>query len=53
MTNNVEVDNRGCIIIVDDRQWDGHPEADRQGAELRLGKCGHDDDDDDDHGHRD
>jgi len=54
MTNNVEVDNRGCIIIVD-RIGNGMDILKLTGKarNFGLGKCGHDDDDDDDHGHRD
>src|SRR5713101_7287036 len=56
MTNNVEVDNRGCIIIVD-RIGNGMDILKLTGKaqKIGLGKCGDgdDDDDDDDHGHRD
>ena len=56
MTNNVEVDNRGCIIIVD-RIGNGMDilELSGKAKKFGLGECtGHySDDDDDDHGHRD
>ncbi|TMI00541.1 MAG: hypothetical protein E6H39_05550 [Betaproteobacteria bacterium] len=53
MTNNVEVDNRGCIIIVD-RIGNGMDILRLTGKaqKIGLGKCG-DDDDDDDHDHDD
>ena len=48
MTNNVEVDNRGCIIIVD-RIGNGMDILKLTGKAQKfgLGTCGHDDDDDD------
>jgi hypothetical protein len=56
MTNNVEVDNRGYIIIVD-RIGNGMDILKLTGKarNIGLGKHGDDDDDDDDddHGHRD
>ncbi len=56
MTNNVEVDNRGCIIIVD-RIGNGMDilELSGKAKKFGLGECTghHSDDDDDDHGHRD
>jgi len=47
MTNNVEVDNRGCIIIVD-RIGSGMDILKLTGKaqKIGLGKCGDDDDDD-------
>jgi hypothetical protein len=56
MTNNVEVDNRGYVIVVD-RNGSGMDILELRGEarSIGLGKEGHgdDDDDDDDHGHRD
>jgi len=54
MTNNVEVDNRGYIVIVD-RIGNGMDILKLTGKarSIGLGRDGDDDDDDDDHGHRD
>jgi hypothetical protein len=54
MTNNVEVDNRGYVIVVD-RNGSGMDILELRGRarSIGLGRDGDDDDDDDDHGHRD
>jgi len=54
MTNNVEVDNRGYIIVVD-RNGAGMDILELRGKarSIGLGRDGDDDDDDDDRGHRD
>jgi hypothetical protein len=54
MTNNVEADNRGYVIVVD-RNGSGMDILELRGKarSIGLGRDGDDDDDDDDHGHRD
>jgi hypothetical protein len=55
MTNNVEVDNRGYVVVVD-RNGSGMDILELRGRarSIGLGRDGDDDDDDDDdHGHRD